>query len=115
LFCLITVLGCTTASNAQSKDVYFSPGWCPRADEINKISEHLTLQMNGCCILKGIPKATDGLPRGALDRWSSKIFPNSYPSARCDGVVVSEAQEQEMAVQAAKAEEEQKEQSKNKL
>lgn len=89
----IAFLGCAFGASSQSwtpraPDVYFSPGWCPRPEEIAELSKHLTLTMNGCCIQKGAPISPMGIPAGALSQWSSVIIQNHYPGARCDGAVM---------------------------
>jgi hypothetical protein len=57
--------------------------------------------MNGCCILLGRPHSPSGVPADALRPWDDRIIRNFYPSARCDAVVLTEAEEQQRKAFAA--------------
>lgn len=84
---------CNANAQESPKNVYFTSGWCPRPEEIAEISEYLFLTMNGCCILQGSFRSTLGVVPTQLSRWKKRIIANFYPTARCDGVVITEAEE----------------------
>lgn len=85
-----------TIANAQTiqRDVYFTSSWCPRPEEISVLASHLSLTMNGCCVLKGTPKSTHGVEMDLLVPWKKRMISNFYPGARCDGAVMTVEQEQ---------------------
>lgn len=75
------------------KPIFFSTSWCPRPEEIEVLSKHMNLTMNGCCIYQGDPKEPYGFNAQEIERWREKIFLNNFPGARCDSAVMTEAEE----------------------
>src|SRR4051812_41479155 len=76
---------------AQSAGVNFIPGWCPRADEIAEMQQQASLELNGCCAVKAVPKPEASAAFSA--RWAHRITANAYPTARCDASPISADEE----------------------
>lgn len=74
-------------------EVYFSTGWCPRPEELSELSNFLDLSMNGCCIKIGKLKNNSQENTKALELWRNRITSNYYPSARCEGKIISAEEE----------------------
>lgn len=70
-------------------EIYFSTGWCPRPDELAELSRLLTLTMNQCCIMVGIPNDEARRNPDLLKPWAHHMWSGYYPFARCDGRYLS--------------------------
>lgn len=66
-------------------EIYFSPNWCPSDTELQQLSKYMRLEMNGCCIRRGMPISDAIGSSDWLSAWKSKVLKNFYPLARCDG------------------------------
>ncbi len=93
------------------QEIYFSNGWCPSDEALTEMSRYLTLTMNGCCIHKGVPTSEAIANPDILKQWKRHVWTNEVPSSRCVGkrLTKEEKEENEQAVQEARADEQRRE------
>jgi hypothetical protein len=96
LMMLVALLPFAAASQESSLPgvLYFDPTWCPRPDEVARLSRFMNIRRNGCCIQEALVFVEYRQRPELIAPWRHRLARSPAFAAECTGKVLTEQEEQ---------------------
>lgn len=69
--------------------LHFEPNWCPRAEEIEELSNYMNLRMNGCCIRQAVIFGEYRESDAIKNKWGHRFAEDNAFNATCTGRILT--------------------------